>query len=154
MSARSKVLDISNIIRILPHKPPAILIDRILELSPGSRIVAQKNITATEPIFAGHFPGLPVFPAAMIIEAMLQTCAVLAYATDKFDPSTEVVTLNGLNKTRFHRTIGPGSVMEIEAEISQRRSNIYRFNASSFVDDQIVCETGLVMALLDRADFF
>ena len=150
----SKVLDINSIIRILPHKPPAILIDQILELAAGNRIVARKNITVTEPQFAGHFPGLPVYPAAMIIEAMLQTCAVLAYATDTFDPSTQIVTLNGVNKTKFHRTVTPGATMEIEAELTQKRSNIWRFNVQAFVDDQVVAESGLVIAILDRSDLF
>lgn len=150
----SKVLDINSIIRILPHKPPAILIDQILELNAGRRILAKKNVTVNEPHFDGHYPGLPVYPAPMLLEAMLQTCAVLAYATDTFDPGTQVVTLNGVNKTKFHRTVSPGAVIEIEAELTQKRSNIWRFNVQAYVDDYVIAESGLVIAVLDRSDIF
>ncbi len=97
---------------------------------------------------------MPVYPAAMILEAMLQTCAVLAYATDQFDPGTQIVTLNGVNKTKFHITIFPGNTLEIDAELTQKRSNIWRFNVKAFVEDQVVVESGLGIAVLDRAELF
>ncbi len=154
MNQRANVLDIASIIRILPHKPPAILVDQVLELNPGRRIVAKKNITVSEVPLNGHFPGLPVYPAAMIIEIMLQVCAILAYATDKFDPGSQIVTLNGVNKTKFHRTVVPGNTLEVEAELTQKRSNIWRFNVKCYVDDHVVVESGLVITVLDRADLF
>lgn len=152
MTERPFVLDSHNIIRILPHKPPAVLIDRVLEVSPGQRVLARKCVTQTDPSILGHYPGLPVFPAGDIIEAMAQACTVLVYATDKFDPATDVVLLVGLNKTKFRRVVVPGDVLEIEAVLSQRRSNVWRFDVKAFVDDFIVAETGLVLSTHARDD--
>ncbi|MCK9460980.1 MAG: 3-hydroxyacyl-ACP dehydratase FabZ [Proteobacteria bacterium] len=152
MTERPFVLDSHNIIRILPHKPPAVLIDRVLEVSPGQRVLARKCVTQTDPSILGHYPGLPVFPAGDIIEAMAQACTVPVYATDKFDPATDVVLLVGLNKTKFRRVVVPGDVLEIEAVLSQRRSNVWRFDVKAFVDDFIVAETGLVLSTHARDD--
>jgi 3-hydroxyacyl-[acyl-carrier-protein] dehydratase len=152
MTDRPFVLDSHNIIRILPHKPPAVLIDRVVEVNPGQRVLARKCITQNEPSLSGHFPGLPVYPAALIIESMLQACTVLTYATDKFDPATQIVLLVGLNKTKFRRAVMPGEVLEIEAELSQRRSNVWRFEVKAFIEDFVVAETGLVLSTHDRDD--
>jgi len=152
MTDRTFVLDSRNINRILPHKPPAVLLDSITEVSPGHSVLARKNITQSEPGMLGHFPGLPVFPAGLVIEAMSQACTVLAYATDQFDPDTDVVLLVGLNKTKFRRAIVPGDVLEIEARLSQRRSNVWRFDVKGFVDDIIVVESGIVLSTHRRDD--
>jgi 3-hydroxyacyl-[acyl-carrier-protein] dehydratase len=152
MTDRPFVLDSHNIIRILPHKPPAVLVDRVVEVSPGQRVLARKCVTQNEMAMLGHFPGLPVYPAGMIIETMLQVCTVLTYATDKFDPATQIVLLVGLNKTKFRRAIVPGDVLEIDAELTQRRSNVWRFEVKAFVDDLVVVETGLVLSTHDRDD--
>lgn len=146
MSERSFVLDSRNINRILPHRPPAVLLDCIVEVSPGHRVLARKNVTQSEAAMLGHFPGLPVFPAGLVIEAMVQACTVLAYATDQFDPDSDIVLLVGLNKTKFRRAIVPGDVLEIEVEFGQRRSNVWRFDAKAFVDDIAVVESGLVLS--------
>lgn len=150
MTERSFVLDAHNVIRILPHKPPAVLLDRVVEVNPGQRVLARKAITQSDPAFMGHFPGLPVYPAVLIIEAMVQACTVLTYATDRFDPATQIVMLVGLNKTKFRRAVLPGDVLEIEAELSQRRTNVWRFEVKGFVDDTVVAETGLVLSTHDR----
>ena len=152
MTDRPFVLDSHNIIRILPHKPPAVLIDRVLEVSPGQRVLARKCISLGDPATLGHYPGLPVFPAGVLIEAMAQACTVLVYATDKFDPATQIVLLVGLNKTKFRRAIVPGDVLEIDAHLSQRRSNVWRFEVKVFVDDFVVVESGLVLSTHDRDD--
>jgi len=83
---------------------------------------------------------------------MVQACTVLAYATDKFDPATQIVLLVGLNKTKFRRAIVPGDVLEIDAHLSQRRSNVWRFEVKVFVDDFVVVESGLVLSTHDRDD--
>jgi len=152
MTDRSFLLDARNVIRILPHKPPAVLIDRVIEVIPGQRVLAQKCVTQSEAAMLGHFPGLPVLPAGTIIEAMVQACTVLAYATDKFDPATDIVLLVGLNKTKFRRAIVPGDLLEIEAQLGQRRSNVWRFDVKAYVNDSIVVESGVALSTHCRDD--
>lgn len=152
MSRRHHVLDTASIQRILPHQSPSVLVDRVIEFSPGQRILAVKNMTIAEPGFAGHFPGQPIYPSALLIEVMVQTCTILAYATEQFDPAAEAVTLVGVNKTKFHRGVHPGDVLEIEAEMTQHRSNVWRFNVKLFVSDVEVAESGIVLSIHDRDD--
>ena len=152
MTQRTPVLDIASILRILPQQSPAVLVDAVIDLNPGKKIVAIKNITANEPCMRGHFPDLPVYPAAMLIESMLQTCTILSYATDIFDAEEQVVTLIGINKTKFKRAIIPGDVIEIEGVLTQKRSNVWRFNVRCFVDDFMVAQSGLVLSVNLRED--
>ncbi len=152
MTKRTQSLDIASILRILPQKPPAVLVDAVLDLNPGKKIIAIKNITANEPCMSGHFPWLPVYPSAMLIESMLQTCSILAYATELFDPDKQVVSLIGVNKTKFKRAIVPGDTVEIEGVLTQRRSNVWRFNVRCFVDDFMVAQSGLVLSVNNRED--
>ncbi len=152
MNERPQVLDINSIIRILPHKPPATLIDRVIEVEPGERILTTKNVTIAEPSMAGHFPGLPMFPGSAIIEVMLQSCCLLAYASDRFNPSSKIVTLVGINKAKFHRAVGPGETIEVEAQLLRQRSNVWRFDIKVYEDDRRVAEAELAMSLIDRED--
>jgi len=152
MTSRSYALDAASIQRILPHRGPAVLIDRVLEFAPGGRIVATKNMTSSDPGFAGHFPGRPIYPAALLVQCMVQTCTVLAYVTEQFDPKVEAVSLVGMNKTNFSRHVVPGDVLEIEAEMTQRRSNVWRFRVKLFVADREVAESGVVLSIHDRDD--
>jgi 3-hydroxyacyl-[acyl-carrier-protein] dehydratase len=154
MTDRPFVLDSRNINRILPHKPPAVLLDSIVEVNPGHSVLARKNITQCEPWMLGHFPGIPMLPAGMVIEAMLQACTILVYATDQFDPDTDIVLLVGLNKTKFRRAIVPGDILEIEAQLGQRRSNVWRFDVKAFVEDIVVVESGLVLSTHRRDNVF
>jgi 3-hydroxyacyl-[acyl-carrier-protein] dehydratase len=152
MSRRSQVLNAADIMRILPHKSPSVIVDRVIEFTPGERILAVKNMTAAEPGFAGHFPSQPIYPSALLIEAMVQTCTVLAYVTDPFDPDAAAVTLVGVNKTKFHRSVVPGDVVEIEATMTQRRSNIWRYRVKLYVADYETAESGIVLSIQDRDD--
>jgi len=152
MSDRNQVLDIESIIRILPLNQDAVLVDRVLEINPGQRILAIKNMTIAEPAFDGHFPGRPCFPGAMLIEVMGQVCTILAYATEPFDPKEQTVTLVGVNKTKFRRPAVPGDVVEIEAEKTQKRSNVWRFNVNAYVGDNLIAESGIVISIQDKDD--
>ena len=152
MSRRSFALDTSAIQRILPHSGPAILIDRVIEFTAGERILAIKNMTISDRGFEGHFRGQPIYPAALLIHCMVQTCTVLAYATEQFDPAVEAVSLVGMNKTKFSRSVVPGDVLEIEAEMTQRRSNVWRFRVKLFVSDREIAESGVVLSIHDRDD--
>ncbi len=150
MSDGSHALDIGAIIRILPNKPPAILVDGVIEIKPGEQITAIKNITATEPCFAGHFPGLPILPVSSAIEIMLQTCVLLAYATEQYNPGSSIVSLRGIKKAKFHRSVFPGDSLEIVANFNSRRTNIWRFETFIYKGEKAVAEAELALSFHDR----
>lgn len=152
MSRRSHVLDTASIQRILPHHSPSLLIDRVLEFAAGQRILATKNMTISDPGFAGHFPGQPIYPAALLIQCMVQACTILAYVTEQFDPAAEAVSLVGMSRTKFSRSVVPGDVLEIEADMTQRRSNVWRFRVKLYVSDREIAESGVVLSIHDRDD--
>ncbi len=150
MSERSVGLDSCNIISILPQKPPATLVDRVTDLDPGERITTEKLITVSEPAFAGHFPGHPIWPNSMLIEVWVQTCCLLAYATEQFEPG-RLINLVGINKAKFHRVLGPGNAVELEATLLRQRSNVWRFSCTAFEGDLRVAEAELAISIHDRS---
>ena len=144
-------LEPRDIISILPHKPPAVLIDCVTEVEPDKRILAIKNITVSEPALAGHFPGLPLLPNTTVVELMLQTCNLLVYATEQYELASKVVTLVGINKAKFHRALGPGATIEIEADLLRKRSNVWRFACKTYEQDIRVAEAELAISIQDRS---
>jgi 3-hydroxyacyl-[acyl-carrier-protein] dehydratase len=154
MSQREYVVDIDGILRILPCGPSAVLLDRVVEVKPGARILAEKQLSISDPAFDDHFPRHPVYPPGRMIEVMLQACTVLVYATEQYDPQEELVTLVGVNKTKLRRSLMPGDTLEIEAELVRRQSNVWRFDVTCYVDDYMVAESGLVISLHGREDAF
>jgi len=150
MTGSSNTLDSSSIIRILPQKPPAVYVDRVVELSPGERILIQKNVSMGDPCLEGHFPGFPRMPGTALLEIMIQACCLLAYSTERYDPSKTVVSLMGISKTKFRRTIGPGDTFEVEARLSQKRSNVWRFDVNGYEKDRLVVDGKLVLSLHGR----
>ena len=152
MSEQSSVLGIDAILRILPQRPPAVLVDRVVELEPGVRIVTAKNMTSSERFFEGHFPHLPVLPPSVLLETMVQSCSLLAYATEPFDPAVKIISLVGVNKTKFHRMVIPGDVLEVEVESPRKRSNVWRFGVTAYVEDHNVADSEVVISIRDRDD--
>ncbi|MCU0663332.1 MAG: 3-hydroxyacyl-ACP dehydratase FabZ [Myxococcota bacterium] len=145
-------LDTTSILGILPHKQPAVLLDRVIEIEPAERILAIKNATISDPAFLGHYPRLPVMPGTVLIEAMVQASSILAYATERYDPAETLVQLVGLSKTKFHRFVFPGDVVELESRLLRRSSNVWRFEARAFCRDIPVMESTLALALVGRRD--
>ena len=148
----NQVLSINDIIRILPQKPPATLIDRVIDIEPGTRIVAAKNVAATEPFLEGHYPGMPIVPNTVLLEMMHQACSMLIYATDRYSATNVVLTLMGISKAKFHRAITPGNILEIEAQLMRKRSNVFRFSVNLFEKDQKGAEAELAVSVRDRDD--
>ena len=144
-------LDINKILRILPHRAPFLLIDRIIDLEPRKSARAIKCVTYNEPYFQGHFPGAPVFPAVLGLEAMAQLMCVLAYASDALDPSVHTFVFAGIDKAKFRYPITPGDQVVIGVEVLQRRSNIWKCRGQAMVGDVLCAEAELLAAIQERS---
>ena len=143
------VYGITEIMEMLPHRYPFLLVDSILEVTEGKRIVGQKNVTINEPFFQGHFPGHPVMPGVLIIEAMAQVGGILGRVSDDHgeDPVTYFV---GIDKARFRKPVLPGDVLRIEVDVINYRRGIYTFTGKSFVGSTLVAEAELKATFTSR----
>jgi 3-hydroxyacyl-[acyl-carrier-protein] dehydratase len=142
--------DINRILRILPHRAPFVLIDRVVELSPRKSARGLKCVSYNEPFFPGHFPGHPVFPGVLILEAMAQLSGILAYASEPFDTSQKVLYFLGIDKAKFRRPVVPGDRLELEVTVLQHRTNIWKTSAKASVDDILCAQAELLAAITDR----
>lgn len=143
-------LDVQRILRILPHRTPFLLIDRVTEVQPRKSARALKCVSASEPWAAGHFPGQPVFPNVLVLEAMFQLLAILAYASEPFDASQKVVYFLGVEQAKFRKAVVPGDRIELELEVVQRRSNIWKASAMAVVDKNLCAQAEILAAITDR----
>jgi 3-hydroxyacyl-[acyl-carrier-protein] dehydratase len=140
-------IDIHKILQTLPHRYPIILVDRVLEIEPGARIVALKNVSINEPYFTGHFPGYPVMPGVLIIEAMAQAAAILTYITlgAKHGDGT-LFYFAGIDAARFKRPVIPGDQLRLEVEMGRVKRGVGKFTGRALVDGQIAAETEMMCA--------
>lgn len=141
------MMDILEIKKYLPHRYPFLLLDRVVELEEGERILAYKNITCNEEVFEGHFPHFPVFPGVMIVEAMAQACGVLGFKTmNKTPEDGSVYLFAGIDDVRFKRQVVPGDRMFIEAKIISEKRGIWKFECTATVDEQLVTKASIMCA--------
>ncbi|MBQ0721188.1 MAG: 3-hydroxyacyl-ACP dehydratase FabZ [Gammaproteobacteria bacterium] len=141
-------MDIEEIKKLLPHRYPFLLVDRVVEIELGKTILAYKNITANEEVFNGHFPDRPIFPGVMIIEAMAQAAGLLGFASvNKQEGDNSLYLFAGADDVRFKRPVVPGDRLMLKAEIDSNKRNIWRFICSAHVDDQLVCRATILCAL-------
>jgi UDP-3-O-[3-hydroxymyristoyl] N-acetylglucosamine deacetylase/3-hydroxyacyl-[acyl-carrier-protein] dehydratase len=141
--------DINAILNIMPHRYPFLLIDRILDLEPEKKVVAIKNVTINEPFFQGHFPGHPIMPGVMILEAMAQSGGILLLnAMD--DPQSKVVYFMAIDKAKFRKPVVPGDQLRFEVEMKSLRRNACKMAARAFVDGDLVAEAELMAMVVDR----
>jgi len=145
------MLSITDIMKLLPHRYPMLLVDRILEIEPGKRIVGLKNVTANEQFFQGHFPGAPVMPGVLIVEAMAQCGAVLALR-DMEDRDRKLFLFGGVDKARFRKQVVPGDQLIMELTVMQRRANTAKLQGIARVSDVVVAEAELLSVLVDRPE--
>jgi len=148
-AAAKTTLDVNDIQRILPHRFPFLLIDRVVDLTRRERIVAIKNITINEPFFAGHFPGLPVMPGVLIVEAMAQAGGVLLF-TEVEDRESKLVLFTGIERAKFRRPVVPGDQLRIEVEVRVWRGNAGRMEGKAYVGDKLAAEALISCRLVDR----
>jgi 3-hydroxyacyl-[acyl-carrier-protein] dehydratase len=132
-------MDQAEIQALLPHRYPFLLVDRILELELDRRIVGIKNVTVNEPFFQGHFPGRPVMPGVLIIEAMSQVGGVLAFKS-VITNGKPVVYLTGINGAKFRKPVVPGDRLRFEVDLLRKRPPFWKMQAKAFVEDELVCE--------------
>ena len=142
-------LDVKEIQKILPHRYPFLLVDRIVELEPQKRIVGLKNVTINEPWFAGHFPDYPIMPGVLIVEAMAQTGGVLLLR-DVPDREGKVVLFTSIEEAKFRRPVVPGDQLRLELEVLALRNTVCKMRARATVDGRLVAEGVIMCIIADR----
>src|SRR6059058_5004881 len=149
-AAEHTTLDIHDIMRILPHRYPFLLIDRVIDLVRMKRIVAIKNVTMNEPFFAGHFPSMPIMPGVLIVEAVAQAGGALLL-TEIPDREHKLMVFTGIERARFRRPVVPGDQLRIEVEVKAWRVRAVRMEGKVYVGDKRVAEATVSCQLVDRS---
>ena len=143
------VIDIHRILKLLPHRYPFLLVDRVIELDPGKTIKALKNVTMNEPFFLGHFPDFPVMPGVLIIEALAQTAALLTFS-EEHDPE-DVYYFAGIDGARFKRIVLPGDQLIMYATFERGKAGIYKFQVKATVQDELAAEASITCAVRKKS---
>ena len=143
------VMDNVEIQSILPHRYPFLLVDRIRELDPDRRIVGIKNVTINEPFFQGHFPGRPVMPGVLILEALAQVGGVLAFKS-LGSVGRPVVYLTGIDGAKFRKPVVPGDILRLEVDVLKKRAPFWKMQGRAFVESELVCEAEVTAMVTDE----
>jgi beta-hydroxyacyl-ACP dehydratase FabZ len=140
-------MDVQAIMQHIPHRYPFLLVDRILELEPNKRVVGLKNVSMNEPFFQGHFPGTPIMPGVLILEAMAQTSGVLAIASMEKSGKNALMYFMGLDQVKFRKMVVPGDQLIMELEVLKQRAKIMKLAGTAKVDGQVVAEAQLMATI-------
>ncbi|HTU49035.1 MAG TPA: 3-hydroxyacyl-ACP dehydratase FabZ, partial [Acidobacteriaceae bacterium] len=140
---------IVEIMKLLPHRYPFLLIDRVLEMERKKRIVAIKNVTVNEPFFPGHFPGYPIMPGVLLLEALAQAGCILVMV-ELPDPSEKLIFFTGVEHARFRRPALPGDQVRLEIDVLNWRSRLMRMQGKAYVDDKLICEGIVTSQMVPR----
>ncbi len=150
VEAESTGLDIMQIRELLPHRYPFLLIDRVLEMTRKKRVVAIKNVTANEPFFAGHFPGFPIMPGVLIVEALAQAGAALLL-TEIPDRHNKLMVFTGIERAKFRRPVVPGDQLRLEVNVLVWRVSAVKMEGKAFVDGKLACEGVVTCRIVDNS---
>ncbi len=143
-------INIGEILKILPHRYPFLLVDKILEYKSGESIKGLKNVTINEPFFQGHFPGQPIMPGVLILEAMAQVGGILAYLSNEEEMKNRLFYFIGLDKVRFRKTVVPGDQIVFDLTMLKRKMKMYIMAGRATVDGKLVAEAELMAAMSDE----
>jgi 3-hydroxyacyl-[acyl-carrier-protein] dehydratase len=150
-AAAAKTMDIQEIMSLLPHRYPFLLIDRLIEIESKKRVVAIKNVTVNEPHFAGHFPDFPIMPGVLIIEAIAQAgAALLLTEYPAADRASKLMVFTSIDDARFRRPVVPGDQLRIEVTVLNWRSNAVKMRGVATVDGKLACEATVMCAMTNR----
>ena len=145
------IYSVTDIMKFLPHRYPFLLVDRIVEMDPPQRIVGLKNVTINEPFFQGHFPGAPVMPGVLILEAMAQVAGVMIYRDmPDEEKSRKLIYFTGVENAKFRRPVVPGDQLRIEMELVNRRNNFGKMGGRALVEGKLAAESTVMFAISDR----
>lgn len=144
------VMDIHEILTLLPHRYPFLLIDRVIEIDMGKSLVAIKNVTMNETFFTGHFPNRPVMPGVLILEAMAQAGGVLAYKSTGSTPDETLYYFAGIDNARFRRVVEPGDQLRLEVSVMRSKRDIWKLEGSAYVGDELACSAEFMSARIQR----
>ncbi len=144
--------DIKDIMQMIPHRYPFLLIDKVEDIVKGESARGIKNVTINEPFFQGHFPGHPVMPGVLIIEAMAQTSAVLVVETTEGACAGAVVYFTSIDNVKFRKPVVPGDVIHFEAKITKNRRNLWKFDVDALVDGEVVTSANISAMIMDEID--
>lgn len=146
MDAQINVIDIQEIQKLIPHRYPMLLVDKVLDFEPGKSLHAIKNVTYNEPVFTGHFPDFKIFPGVMILEALAQATGILGFKTVADRDEKEMYLFASIDNARFKQPVGPGDTMHLHVEFIKERRNMWKFYGEAKVDGKVVCSADLMCA--------
>jgi 3-hydroxyacyl-[acyl-carrier-protein] dehydratase len=146
------VLDSEGIQKLLPHRPPFLLVDRVVAFEPGRKLVGWKGVTMNEPFFPGHFPGRPVMPGVLILEALAQSAALLAMMSLGPSEAGKLTFLMGIDGARFRRPVVPGDRLELHVEVTRQKGAVWKERGTAIVDGQVCAEAEFMAMLVDPKD--
>jgi 3-hydroxyacyl-[acyl-carrier-protein] dehydratase len=141
------MIDVREIMQIMPHRYPFLLVDRIESLKAGEEIVGIKNVTINEPFFAGHFPGNPIMPGVLIIEAMAQVGGILAFHSSPKEWAGSLVYFMGIDKVRFRKPVVPGDQLRLKLTTIRQKQRVFKMRGEAYVEDSLVAEAELMAAI-------
>lgn len=142
------MMDIKEIQKFLPHRYPFLLVDRVVEIEPGTKAVGIKNVTINEEFFQGHFPGQPIMPGVLIIEAMAQVAGLLAFRSGASEGKS--VYFLSIEKAKFRRPVVPGDQLRLEIHVLQQRGNVWKFSGNATVEGKVAAESEFTAMVTDR----
>ncbi|MCL0085119.1 3-hydroxyacyl-ACP dehydratase FabZ [Thermodesulfovibrionales bacterium] len=143
------MVDTKEILSLLPHRYPFLLVDRVIELEPNNRVVGIKNVTINEPFFQGHFPDNPIMPGVLIVEAMAQAAGILAFKSSRTE-GKKIVYFMSIEKVKFRRPVLPGDQLRLEIQVTQTRGNVWKFSGNTFVGDRLTTEAEFIVMIADE----